>query len=335
MNNVTLTVINTMNERMRMSLNLSFKDNITNALKIYPATYRPDPSGDRNPPERILTGHIDLILLRLMLLPYDKLENYVTGSWINGDGDGQLLHNAVTGEAIAAATTQGLDFQHILEYGRKKGNPALRKLTFHQRGNMLKALAIHLREHLERFYEISFLTGATRADSWIDIEGGIGNLFANASLRRKFPDESFCLDGETHHLGRQQTFMGTHILVPKEGVAIHINAYNFPVWGMLEKIAVNLLAGVPAVVKPATVTSFLTEAVVREIIASGILPEGALAIDCGSAGDLLDHVGSQDVVTFTGSAATGFEAKIAPRILARIRSFQHGGRFTELYRTGR
>jgi oxepin-CoA hydrolase / 3-oxo-5,6-dehydrosuberyl-CoA semialdehyde dehydrogenase len=238
-----------------------------------------------------------------------KLENYITGRWMTGDGDGQLLFNAVTGDAIAAATTKGLDFKAAVEYARRTGNPALRKMTFHQRGNMLKALALHLRNHLEVFYKISYQTGATKADSWVDIEGGIGNLFANASLRRKFPDESFCMDGESHNLGKQNTFMGTHILTPKEGVAVHINAFNFPVWGMLEKIAVNLLAGMPAIVKPATVTAYLTEAVVKQIIASGILPEGALQLVCGSAGDLLEHVNSQDVVTFTGSASTGLMLK--------------------------
>ncbi|MFI5130810.1 MAG: phenylacetic acid degradation bifunctional protein PaaZ, partial [Chitinophagales bacterium] len=245
----------------------------------------------------------------------NKLHNYVTGKWITGDGDGQTLRNAVTGEAIAAATSKGLDFKSILEHGRKVGNPGLRKMTFHQRGNMLKALALHLKNHLDKFYQTSYQTGATRADSWIDIEGGIGNLFANASLRRKFPDESFCIDGESHILSKNNTFIGTHILVPKEGVVVHINAYNFPVWGMLEKIAVNLLAGMPAVVKPATVTSYLTEAVVKEIIASKILPEGALQLICGSAGDLLDHLTSQDVITFTGSASTGLKLKSHPVIL--------------------
>ena len=245
----------------------------------------------------------------------NKLQNYITGKWISGDGDGQLLYNAVTGDPITAASTKGLDFESILNYARNTGNPALRKLSFHDRGRMLKALALHLREHLPRFYAISYQTGATKIDSWIDIEGGIGNLFANASLRRKLPDESFCLDGEAHNLSKENTFMATHLLVPKEGVAIHINAFNFPVWGMLEKIAVNLLAGMPCVVKPATVTSYLTEAVVREIIASKILPEGALQLICGSAGNLLDYVGSQDVVTFTGSASTGLQLKSHPRIL--------------------
>lgn len=245
----------------------------------------------------------------------NKLGNYITGHWITGDGDGQLLYNAVTGEAIASASTKGLDFASILNYARQTGNPALRKMTFHERGNMLKALALHLRKHLPKFYEISYKTGATKADSWVDIEGGIGNLFANASLRRKFPDDVICVDGESHNLSKNNTFMGTHILVPKEGVAVHINAFNFPVWGMLEKIAVNLLAGVPAVVKPATVTCYVTEAVVKAIIASGILPEGALQLICGSAGDMLNHVTSQDVVTFTGSASTGLLLKSNENIL--------------------
>jgi len=244
-----------------------------------------------------------------------KLKNYVTGNWVEGNGDGQTLFNAVTGDPVASASTKGLDFGSILHYARTKGNSALRKMTFHERGNMLKALALHLRDHLDKFYKISYTTGATTADSWVDIEGGIGNLFSYASLRRKFPDEIFCTDGESINLSKGNTFMAQHILVPKEGVAIHINAFNFPVWGMLEKIAVNLLAGVPAVVKPATITSFLTEAVVKEIIASGILPEGALQLLCGSAGDLLDHVTSQDVVTFTGSASTGLMLKSQKKIL--------------------
>jgi oxepin-CoA hydrolase/3-oxo-5,6-dehydrosuberyl-CoA semialdehyde dehydrogenase len=242
------------------------------------------------------------------------LENYILGSWITGDGNGQTLFNAVNGEAIATASTKGLDFAAILAYGRKNGY-RLRQMSFHERGLMLKALALHLRQHLDTFYAISYQTGATKADSWVDIEGGIGNLFSYASLRRKFPDTPFCLDGEHHPLGKNNTFMGHHLLVPKEGVAVHINAFNFPVWGMLEKIAVNLLAGVPAVVKPATVTSFLTEAVVKSIIASGILPEGALQLICGSAGDMLDHVTNQDIVTFTGSAGTGLMLKSGKQIL--------------------
>ncbi|MGN6194264.1 MAG: phenylacetic acid degradation bifunctional protein PaaZ [Ginsengibacter sp.] len=244
-----------------------------------------------------------------------KLGNYVLGNWIEGDGDGQPLFNAVNGEPIATATTKGLDFQSILGYGRKVGSPALRKMTFHERGRMLKALALYLFDNKEKFYPLSFKTGATRADSWVDIEGGIGNLFSNASLRRKLPNEIFALDGENIGLSKGGTFSAQHILLPKEGVALHINAFNFPVWGMLEKIAVNLMAGVAAVVKPATITSYLTEAVVREIIASGILPEGALQLICGSAGDILDHVTSQDVITFTGSASTGLMLKSNPNVL--------------------
>jgi len=244
-----------------------------------------------------------------------KLGNYITGKWIDGEGEGQELYNAVNGEIIAKATTKGLDFAAILEYGRKNGSTSLRKMTFQERGRMLKALALHLLEHKEKFYQLSYKTGATRADSWVDIEGGIGNLFSNASLRRKLPDEIFALDGENIGLSKGGTFSAQHILLPKEGVVVHINAFNFPVWGMLEKIAVNLLAGVAAVVKPASITSYLTEAVVREIIASKILPEGALQLICGSAGDILDHVTSQDVITFTGSATTGFKLKSNPNVL--------------------
>ena len=244
-----------------------------------------------------------------------KLENYILGKWVEGEGSGQQLYHAISGQPIYIAGTQGIDFESALKYARSKGNPALRKLSFQQRGRMLRSLALHLLNQKEKFYTISYKTGATRADSWIDIEGGIGNLFANASLRRRLPDDNFCLDGEPISLGKEKTFMGHHLLVPKEGVAIHINAYNFPVWGMLEKIAVNLLAGMPAIVKPATVTSYLTEAVVKEIIASKILPEGSLQLLCGSAGNMLDYVTSQDVVTFTGSAATGLKLKSHPAIL--------------------
>lgn len=244
-----------------------------------------------------------------------KTGNYITGRWIDGEGDGQQLFNAITGEAISTATTSGIDMGAALKYAREKGNANLRKMTFQERGRMLRALALHLMEQKEKFYAVSAKTGATRIDSWIDIEGGIGNLFSNASLRRKLPDDPFCLDGDAIPLSKGGSFMGHHLLVPKEGVAIHINAYNFPVWGMLEKIAVNLLAGMPAVVKPATVTCFLTEAVVKEIVASKILPEGALQLLCGSAGDILDHTNSQDVVTFTGSASTGLKLKSHKQIL--------------------
>lgn len=244
-----------------------------------------------------------------------KLQNYVQGQWVVGEGDGQSLFHAITGEEIATASSKGLDFGAMLDYARNTGNKSLRKLTFHERGRMLKALALYLLERKESYYKISAATGATRADSWIDIEGGIGNLFAYASLRKQFPNESFCLDGDIAKLSKNNTFIGHHICVPKTGVAIHINAFNFPVWGMLEKIAVNLLAGVPAVVKPATITSFLTEAVVKDIIASAILPEGSLQLICGSANGIIDHVTSQDIVTFTGSASTGKMLKSHPRLI--------------------
>lgn len=245
----------------------------------------------------------------------NKLGNYVQGSWIHGDGDGSPLYNAVNGDVITHATAKGIDFAGALAYGRRVGNPALRKMTFQERGNMLKKLALYLTKRKEQFYEVSYLSGATRLDSWIDIEGGFGNLFANASLRKTFPNQSFHVDGPAIDLSKGGQFMGHHIMVPKRGVAVHINAFNFPVWGMLEKCAVNWMAGVPAVVKPATATSYLTEAVVREIIASGILPEGALQLICGSARTLIDHVDSQDVVTFTGSAATGILLKSNKNII--------------------
>jgi len=233
-----------------------------------------------------------------------KLGNYVLGNWIEGDGDGKPLYNAYNGEVVAMATSDGLDIKSILEYGRTNSK-ALRSMTFQERGMMLKKLALYLTKRKETYYELSYQTGATRSDSWIDIEGGFGNLFANASLRKNFTGQAFHVDGEAIDLSRGGSFMAHHIMVPKRGVAIHINAYNFPIWGMLEKCAVNWMAGVPAIVKPATATSYLTELVVRDIIASGILPEGSLQLICGSARNILDHVDSQDVVTFTGSADTG------------------------------
>ncbi len=243
------------------------------------------------------------------------LENYAEGKWHTASSSTETLFNAITGDPIYTAGSAGLDFDAMMKYGRKVGNKNLRKMTFQQRGRMLKALAMHLMTKKEDFYKISALTGATRIDSWVDIEGGIGNLFSYASLRRQFPDESFYVEGSVARLSKNNTFIGHHILVPLEGVAIHINAFNFPVWGMLEKIAVNLLAGVPAIVKPATLTSYLTEVVFKEIIASGILPEGSLQLICGSARGILDHVQNQDVVTFTGSADTGKKLKSHPRLL--------------------
>jgi oxepin-CoA hydrolase/3-oxo-5,6-dehydrosuberyl-CoA semialdehyde dehydrogenase len=244
-----------------------------------------------------------------------KLQNYALGKWIEGNDEGKKLYNAINGEQIATASSSGLDFSAMMDYARTTGSSKLRKMTFQERGLMLKALALHLMEKKKDFYKVSAWTGATKVDSWIDIEGGIGNLFAYASLRRQFPNEPFYIDGQAAKLSKEGTFIGHHIMVPKQGVAIHINAFNFPVWGMLEKVAVNWLAGVPAIVKPATITSYLTEVVVKEIIASGIVPEGAIQLICGSANGILDHVINQDVVTFTGSASTGKMLKSHPRLL--------------------
>lgn len=242
-------------------------------------------------------------------------DNYALGKWIKGDGEGTPLFNAITGDQLGTASSKGLDFNEMMNYARKVGGPALRKMTFQERGLMLKKLALHLHSIKGKFYPISFLTGATKVDSWIDIEGGIGNLFANASLRRQFPDLPYHVEGSAAPLSKNGTFIGHHIMVPKQGVAIHINAFNFPIWGMLEKIAVNLMAGVPAIVKPATLTSYLTEVMVREIIDSGILPEGSLQLICGSARGILDAVTSEDIVTFTGSASTGQMLKSHPKLM--------------------
>lgn len=245
------------------------------------------------------------------------LESYAQGTWVRGRGTGATLLDAVTGEPVATASSDGLDFRGMLEFGRKTGGPVLRTMTFHERARMLKALAQFLMERKDRLYEISAATGATKTDSWVDIEGGIGTFFSYASRgRREFPNETFYVDGEPEILGKGGSFAGRHICVPLEGVAIHINAFNFPCWGMLEKLAPTFLAGMPAIVKPATATSYLTEAMVREMIASEILPAGALQLIVGSVGDLLDHVIAQDVVTFTGSAATGRKLKTHPRIVS-------------------
>ncbi len=244
-----------------------------------------------------------------------QLQNYACGEWIAGSGKQAELLDASTGELVATTSSNGLDFAAMLHYARTVGGPLLRKMTFPERGRMLKALALYLMERKDKYYQISYKTGATKADSWVDIEGGIGNLFANASLRRTLGNMPFYVDGEAIKTSKQGTFIGHHIMVPKEGVAVHINAFNFPIWGMLEKVAVNWMAGVPAVVKPATVTSYLTEAMVKDIVASGIVPEGAIQLICGSADGLLDHVMQQDVVTFTGSASTGRMLKRHPRIV--------------------
>jgi oxepin-CoA hydrolase/3-oxo-5,6-dehydrosuberyl-CoA semialdehyde dehydrogenase len=246
-----------------------------------------------------------------------KIQNYVQGSWVDGDGVEYTAVNAINGDVIGEVSSAGLDYEGILDYSRKVGGPALRKMTFQERGRMLKSLALHLITKKDKFYAISAQTGATKIDSWIDIEGGIGNLFANASLRRQFPDLPYYVDGQAAPLSKNGTFIGHHIMVPRRGTAVHINAFNFPIWGMLEKVAVNFMAGVPAVVKPSEITSFLTEAMVREIIDSGILPEGALQLVSGFGRGIIDHANHNDVITFTGSAATGKTLKGLPHIADR------------------
>ncbi|HXC26228.1 MAG TPA: phenylacetic acid degradation bifunctional protein PaaZ [Gemmatimonadaceae bacterium] len=245
-----------------------------------------------------------------------KLASYAQGEWITGTGTPTQLFHAVTGEKVAEATSEGVDFKGMLEYGRTVGGPVLRKMTFHERAAMLKQMAKYLTDRKEEFYLASNATGATKADCWIDVDGGIGTFFAYSSKgRRELPNETFQIDGAVEGLSKDGSFVGRHICVPLEGVAIHINAFNFPCWGMLEKLAPTFLAGMPAIVKPATVTSFVTEKMVRAMIESGILPKGALQLIVGGVGDLLDHVTCQDVVTFTGSASTGRKLKTHPAIV--------------------
>ena len=246
-----------------------------------------------------------------------NVKNYVQGQWLAGEGIETNLYNALTGAQIGTVSSAGIDFKEVLAYARTIGGRPLRKMTFQERGRMLKALALHLMERKAAYYAVSALTGATKIDSWIDIEGGIGNLFANASLRRQFPDLPYYVDGTAAPLSKGGSFIGHHIMVPKQGVAVHVNAFNFPIWGMLEKIAVNLMAGVPAVVKPSEYTSFLTEVVVKDIIDSKILPEGSLQLVSGLGRGIFDSVESEDVVTFTGSAATGKMLKAMPQFSER------------------
>jgi oxepin-CoA hydrolase/3-oxo-5,6-dehydrosuberyl-CoA semialdehyde dehydrogenase len=245
-----------------------------------------------------------------------KLKSYAQGHWQEGQGSGQILKNAVTGEVVAEVGSQGIDFKGMVEYARKVGGTNLRKYTIHERAYMLRDLAKYLLSKKDLFYDMSYATGATKVDSWIDIEGGIGTLFTySGKARREMPNEKFYVDGKMEHLSREGSFQGHHICVPKEGVALHINAFNFPCWGMLEKLSPSIVAGMPCIVKPASLTSYLTELMVREIIASGILPEGAVQLIAGSAGDIFEHLDMQDVVTFTGSHSTGVKLKSHPNII--------------------
>jgi oxepin-CoA hydrolase/3-oxo-5,6-dehydrosuberyl-CoA semialdehyde dehydrogenase len=252
-----------------------------------------------------------------------QLQSFARDAWVAGSGAGQPLSSAVDGRTLATISSAGVDFASMLDYARRVGGSNLRRFTFHERANMLKALARHLGDHKREFYALSTDTGATKSDSWIDIDGGISTLFVYSSKgRREMPNDRVYLDGAPEMLSKRGTFVGQHVFVPRLGAAVHINAFNFPCWGMLEKLAPTILAGVPAIVKPASSTSYLTEAVVRRIVASGILPEGSIQLICGSVGDLFDHLSSQDTVAFTGSKNTAERLQQHPRVIA------HSVRFT-------
>jgi oxepin-CoA hydrolase / 3-oxo-5,6-dehydrosuberyl-CoA semialdehyde dehydrogenase len=250
------------------------------------------------------------------------LRSYVSGGWHRPAQEGRPLHDAVTGAEVARISSAGIDFAAALEHGRRVGGPALRELTFHQRAALLKALGQHLREHRDRLYAVSARTGATLGDSRFDVDGGIGVLLAYASKgRRELPNDTFHVDGAVEPLGRGGTFVGQHVCTPLRGVAVQVNAFNFPVWGPLEKLAPAFLAGVPSLVKPASPTAFLTAELVELVVGSGLLPEGSLQFVAGGTGDLLDHLTEQDLVSFTGSAATAAKLRTHPTVVQRAVRF--------------
>jgi oxepin-CoA hydrolase/3-oxo-5,6-dehydrosuberyl-CoA semialdehyde dehydrogenase len=250
------------------------------------------------------------------------VQSFAAGQWIASGSGARNIASAITGEVIATAGNDALNVQSILGHAREVGGPALRKMTFHDRAKMLKAVALYLMERKQTLYDLSYDTGATLSDHKIDVDGGIGTMMVFAAKgRREMPDGHVYLDGPPEQLGRTGAFMGRHICTPLQGVAVHINAFNFPVWGMLEKLAPTLLAGVPAIVKPATATCYVTEACVRMMLDSGLLPEGALQLVSGGLGDMLDHLECQDAVAFTGSADTALMLRGNPRLM------QHSVRF--------
>lgn len=245
-----------------------------------------------------------------------QLLNYERDRWVAGSSGLSELPSAIDGAPVAIAGSGGLDFANILRHAREVGGPALRKMTFHERAWMLKGVALAIMDNKEALYELSYQTGATRKDGWIDIEGGAGTLFSFSSKgRREMPDAHVLLDGPLEPLSKGGTFVGQHIYTPLTGAAVHINAFNFPVWGMLEKLGPTLLAGVPAIVKPASATSYLTEAAFRVMIESGLLPDGAIQLIVGGVGDLFDHLTGQDVVSFTGSASTALKLRTHPTVM--------------------
>jgi oxepin-CoA hydrolase/3-oxo-5,6-dehydrosuberyl-CoA semialdehyde dehydrogenase len=251
-----------------------------------------------------------------------NVQSYAYGDWIEPSGSARTIASAIDGSELAIAGSDALQFQDMIQHGREQGGPALRRLSFHDRARMIKALALHLKEHRDALYTLSYNTGATLSDSQIDIDGGIGTLLVFASKgRREMPDDTIYLDGDVEMLSRQGTFLGQHVCTSLRGVAVHINAYNFPVWGMLEKLGPCLLAGVPAIIKPATSTGYVAEAAFKILIDSGLLPKGAIQLVSGGTGDLLDHLGSQDIVSFTGSASTALSLRSKPTILSNAVRF--------------
>jgi oxepin-CoA hydrolase/3-oxo-5,6-dehydrosuberyl-CoA semialdehyde dehydrogenase len=251
-----------------------------------------------------------------------KLQNYAVNQWVSGNDDGKALLSAIDGKEVARITSNGLDFAAMLEHARDVGGTNLRQFTFHERANMLKALAKYLAEHKAEFYALSSSTGATRADSWIDIDGGISTLFVYSSKgRREMPNDKVYLDGPPEIVSKGGTFVAQHIFTPRMGVAVHINAFNFPCWGMLEKLAPTILAGVPAIVKPASSTAYLTELMVRRMLEANVLPPGALQLICGDVGDLFAHLNCQDTIAFTGSKNTAEMLQAHPRIVSETVRF--------------
>lgn len=247
-----------------------------------------------------------------------QLASFLSGAWQTGQGRARTIHHAISGDALWEVSSEGLDMARARRYAIEQGSSALQAMTFIERAAMLKAVAKHLLAEKEHFYALSAQTGATRADSWVDIEGGIGTLFTYAGLgNRELPDDTLWPEDELIPLSKAGGFAARHVLTSKSGVAVHINAFNFPCWGMLEKLAPTWLAGMAAIIKPATASAQLTQAMVKSIIDSGLVPDGALSVICGGAGDLLEKLDSQDVVTFTGSAATGQQLRVHPNIVAK------------------
>ena len=243
------------------------------------------------------------------------LQNYTRDQWVVGTGKLAELRSAVTGEVVAVTGSGGLDFAAMVAHARTVGGPSLRKMTFHARAQMIKSLAEAIMARKEELYELSWATGGTRQDNWIDIEGGAGTLFAIASKgRRELPDDVILIDGAVEPIGKRGTFVGQHVYTSLHGVAVQINAFNFPIWGMLEKLGPSLLAGMPVIVKPATATAYAAEAAVRIMTEAGVLPEGAVQLIVGPVGDLLDHLTGQDLVSFTGSADTAQKLQSHPGI---------------------